>query len=119
MFCVECGKAVNTEINGIPICFSCQKKREQERLRNREDEVKEARDFKEWNMADMSELFWIHLGIYQKTPNQKSCEIMKSAYLWAVHANKGLANSFNHAMQWIGITNIQMECWKWKDKVNT
>ena len=35
--------------------------------------------------------------------NQNSFYVMKMAYIWAVHADHGLANSFMHALNWCGI----------------
>lgn len=116
MICADCGKKTNQSINGEPLCSECSEKRTINKVRAKEDEIKAARDFKEWKPQDMSELFWIHLGIWAKEPNIKSLEIMRHAYLWAVHDNKGLANSFVHAMEWAGIKNIQLECIKWRKK---
>lgn len=113
MLCVKCHRSVNQIINGVPICSECDEKQKQDELRAKEDSIRASNDFKGWKMSDMSELFWIHLGIYQKEPNKKSLLILKHAYLWAVHANKGLANSFCHAMEWIGIKNIAMACSNW------
>lgn len=118
MDCIICHKAVNQIINGVPICEKCEKEQAQAKLRAREGTIRESSDFKSWEAADMSELFWVHLGLYQKEPNKKSLHIMKCAYLWAVHADKGLANSFHHAMEWVGIKNIQMEYKKYQEKEN-
>lgn len=111
--CTECGKLTNRYVNSVPLCQECDEALWQARLREQENSIKDAASFKEWRMNDMSELFWMHLGLWQKEPSRKSLTIMKCAYLWAVHANKGLANSFLHALKWAGIKNIETEIIKW------
>lgn len=69
--------------------------------------------FRHWDAAHMSDLFWDHLAEYRKNPNGNSMEIIYMAYLWAVHADKALANSFVHAMRWIGIKNLEKERRRW------
>lgn len=109
LYCQKCKKPVNQIIGNRPICDNCLEKEYIETLRRKETEIKKAEDFKVWRLEDMSELFWIHLGLYQKNPNTKSLTIMRAAYNWAVHESKGLANSFHHALKWAGIENIYKE----------
>lgn len=114
LICTDCGKITDTTIDGIPLCQQCLENRKQEKLRKQEDTITEAASFRKWKMEEMSELFWIHLGLYQKEPNQKSADIMRCALDWAVHADHGLANSFRHALKWVGINNIYKECLQWR-----
>lgn len=72
-------------------------------IEKRAEEIKKASDFVEWKHRDMSELFWICLGRYVKNPQKRDLDLMRMAYLWAVHDNHGLANSFSHAMKWAGV----------------
>lgn len=109
LYCQKCRKPVNQIIDDRPICDSCLEKEYIESLRAKETGIQEAKDFKTWRLEDVSELFWIHLGLYQKNPNTKSLGIMRAAYNWAVHESKGLANSFHHALKWAGIENIYKE----------
>lgn len=85
------------------VCNDCYKKQEALRISRQLESVRRAVDFKPWEKRDMSEAFWMHLGIYVKHPNQKSLQVINSAYLWAVHDDKALANSFHHALQWAKI----------------
>lgn len=85
------------------ICRDCYKEQEALRISRQLETVNRAEDFKPWEKRDMSEAFWIHLGIYVKHPNQRSLSVINAAYLWAVHDDKGLANSFNHALSWAKI----------------
>lgn len=85
------------------VCRDCYKKQEALRISRQLETVNHAVDFKPWEKRDMSEAFWMHLGIYVKRPNQRSLSVINAAYLWAVHDDKGLANSFHHAMQWAKI----------------
>ena len=64
-------------------------------------DTKRPSDFREWKHRDLSELFWSHLGTYSRSPNEHSLRIMERAFLWAVHDNNGLANSFLHAFKWV------------------
>lgn len=70
-------------------------------LVNKGDQTSYPRDFREWEHRDLSELFWFHIGHYTKNPNEHSLRIMERAFLWAVHDNNGLANSFLHAFKWV------------------
>ncbi len=74
-----------------------------EELEIRAKNIKSSSDFKTWKHRDLSELFWICLGRYVKEPNGNDLQMMRRAYLWAVHDNHGLANSMSHAMKWAGI----------------
>lgn len=88
------------------VCAACYKEQEFLRISRQLESVNRAVDFKPWEKRDMSEAFWMHLGIYVKHPNQKSLSVINSAYLWAVHDDKALANSFHHALQWANIDLI-------------
>lgn len=85
------------------VCSKCFKEQEALRIQTQLETVERAVDFKPWEKRDMSEAFWMHLGIYVKHPNQKSLQVINAAYLWAVHDDKALANSFHHALQWAKI----------------
>lgn len=71
--------------------------------------IKQASDFKSWDMSDMSELFWMEIAKYVKEPNFKSLKLMERAWLWAVHEDGALANSFIHALHWIGVKDFYEE----------
>lgn len=96
----------------ISLCNECFDKREKDKLMEKAASVSKCSDFKEWSGRDLSELFWVHLGIYQKDPNPKSYKIIEMAYRWACHADHGLSNSFRHAMKWAGI-DILTEYKRW------
>lgn len=85
------------------VCDACLKEQEALRISRQLETVNWAKDFESWEKRDMSEAFWMHLGIYVKHPNQKSLSVINAAYLWAVHDDKALANSFHHALQWAKI----------------
>lgn len=85
------------------VCNECYKEQEVLRIAKQLQTVEKAVHFKEWSKRDLSEAFWTHLGIYVKHPNQRSRQIIYQAYLWAVHDDKGLANSFSHAFRWCNI----------------
>lgn len=114
--CGICGKTTNQSVNGEVICSECEQKRKEKELMEKGDTVKCDADFKDWKMADMSELFWIHLGIYVQNPNQRSAEILCHALNWAAHADHGLCNSFHHALKWAGYPNIYKERLKYRNK---
>lgn len=107
--CIRCsGNAYSKEF--IPelnandfICRNCRKALRQEAIAKKLESVEKSADFKPWAATDLSEAFWLHLGIYTKHPNQRSLSILNMAFNWAVHADKGLANSFGHALKWCGI----------------
>ena len=83
------------------------------KLEERAQSIQKSSDFKSWEHDDMSELFWFCLGRYIKKPTERDLQLMRMAYLWAVHANRGLANSFFHALRWAGI-NYYEELEKWR-----
>ena len=85
------------------ICRDCRKALRQEAVARKLEFVEKTSDFKPWTTTDLSEAFWLHLGIYTKCPNQRSLSVLGMAFNWAVHADKGLANSFAHALKWCGI----------------
>ena len=115
--CVICGKETNSvktdkENNSLKfLCVSCEVEEKKREKRNVIEEnlksVNAASDFKEWKKEDLSEAFWIHLGRYQKMPNRRSLEIMYRAYMWAVHDDHGLSNSFSNALKWCGINILK------------
>ena len=70
-------------------------------LMNKGEETKRPCDFREWEHRDLSELFWLYLSSYTKNPNEHALRIMERAFLWAIHDNNGLANSFLHAFKWV------------------
>ena len=87
----------------VPICDNCEDRLKQEEISARLREVQKAENFSSWSKKDLSEAFWLHLGIYKKHPNKRSLRIIEMAFHWACHDDHGLANSFNHAMKWCGI----------------
>lgn len=114
--CIYCGKMTSTSIRVeelgkyAPVCKECREKKKKERIENDLKGVQRADDFKHWKKEDMSEAFWIHLGKYQKHPNKKSLNIIYRAWLWAVHDDHGLANSFHNALKWCGLDlNIEID----------
>jgi recombinational DNA repair protein (RecF pathway) len=104
--CSHCGttKATTwTTFERKVVCWECWEKLRKEKILMAGDGIKQTSDFKDWDMGDMSELFWLHLGKYQKNPNKKSLSLMYSAFLWACHADHGLSNSFDNALKWCKI----------------
>ena len=71
--------------------------------------IEKANDFRSWDMSDMSELFWMKLSEYVKEPNFAALKMMERAWLWAIHEDGALANSFIHALHWVGINDIYEE----------
>lgn len=117
--CTVCGKETNSirKLDNIGrdfefICIECCVEQKRQEKRNVIEEnlkaINKASDFKEWKKEDLSEAFWIHLGKYQKTPNRRSLDIVYKAYLWSVHDDHGLANSFSNALKWCKI-NLNAE----------
>lgn len=72
-------------------------------LLDRSKKIKEAYDFKTWSSKDMADVFWISLGRYNRCPNLESLGIMMTAYHWAVHDNRKLADAFYTALKWSNI----------------
>lgn len=85
------------------VCFACHDKKKAERITEICNSVTAPSSFKGVRKEDLSECFWVHLGIYAKRPNKKSLAIIRRAYGWACHDDHGLANSFRHAMIWVGV----------------
>ena len=114
MFCDRCKRETNSRsaytIDNTRqfICDACYDELETARIDTICNSVTEAASFQGKSKADLSECFWKHLGIYAKHPNQKSFHIITRAYLWAVHDDRGLANSFRHAMKWVGVDWFEM-----------
>lgn len=77
------------------------------------DLIYKAADFKGWKHTDLSDVFWSCLGRYVKSPNAHDLAVLNAAYLWAVHDNHALANSFSHALKWAGI-HLPREKKKWR-----
>jgi hypothetical protein len=104
-----CKKEVNIssykEVDGkyVTLCLECSKKHHYEIIERNLEAVEKPYHFKEWDHGDMSDAFWLHLGIYKKRPNKKSLSVMKNAWYWACHASHGLSSSFTHALKWCGI----------------
>lgn len=104
-FCKAPDTTTTVIVNGKKekVCWACYKEHKNDDIERRLNYINNTSDFKNWEMRDMSEAFWIHLGKYQKNPNKKSLNIMCMAYGWACHADHGLSNSFRHALDWCGI----------------
>lgn len=103
LYCEKCGKPINYITNERCICNDCSREEYQTELEEKVKNIKEPGDFKSWSLIDVSELFWMHIGIYQQTPNETSLNILKRAYLWAIHEDKALANSMSHTLKWTNI----------------
>lgn len=105
-YCEDCGKQTSTswgEYDGAALCWDCREKRYQAEVLKKSENVKSCSDFKDWDHGDLSELFWIHLGIYVKHPNKHSLSMMRRAELWANHDSHGLSNAFSNALKWCGL----------------
>lgn len=87
----------------VPICDNCEDRFKQEEIAGKLENVQKTENFSSWSKKDLSEAFWLHLGIYKKCPNRRSLRIIEMAFHWACHDDHGLANSFNHAMKWCGL----------------
>lgn len=114
-WCEDCGEYTHTCYGDVHLCEKCYDKREQERIIEQSEGLKETSDFAQWDSGDMSELFWIHLGRYVKEPNAESIKYMTMAFYWACHDNHGIANSFSNALKWAGI-DLFAERAKWINK---
>lgn len=66
-------------------------------------QTKEPADFETWRGQDLSELFWLTLGRYVKTPTNEGKELMKRIFYWACHSDHALSNSITHALKWANI----------------
>lgn len=84
----------------VPICDDCVDRLKQEEIAAQLQSVQKTEQFSNWTKNDLSEAFWLHLGIYKKHPNKRSLRIIEMAFHWACHDDHGLANSFSHAMKW-------------------
>ena len=96
---------IGADVNGkhMMLCSECYNKNKYETIERRLEKVERPFHFKDWDHGDMSDAFWLHLGRYQKHPNQKSLSVMKNAWYWACHDSHGLSSSFTHALDWCGI----------------
>lgn len=109
MICPMCKKETSIssheKIDGnyVSICIECSKKHHDATIEKRLESVERAHHFKDWDGRDLSDAFWMHLGKYKNYPNRRSLDIMRSALLWACHADHGLSSSFHHALKWCGI----------------
>ena len=113
--CVKCGQPTRTFTDVGYLCKECRELFRQEQVLEKSKTLQKASDFKQWDSGDMSELFWIHLGKYVKTPNRESLYYMELAYRWACHDNHGISNSFYNAMKWAGI-NLREEERRWAEE---
>ena len=105
-YCEDCGKPTSTswgDYDGAALCWECYKKRNQAKIIENSKSVKSCSDFKSWDHGDLSELFWIHLGIYVKFPNKYSLSVMRKAEMWAHHDSHALSNAFYNALKWCGL----------------
>lgn len=104
--CENCGTSSATSWTTYDkkhVCMDCYMSLKKQKLLDKSENINQASDFEQWKSSDLSEIFWIMLGEYQKRPNKKALKLMFRAYLWAVHADHGLSNSFAHALDWCGI----------------
>lgn len=106
MKCELCGSYTYTSRyvkqvgKSIPICEACEDRLKEEEITQKLEHVQKTDNFSTWSKKDLSEAFWLHLGIYKKHPNKRSLKIIEMAFHYACHDDHGLANSFNHAMKW-------------------
>ena len=115
--CVDCGGYSYTYYGSECLCRECRDKRQENAVMQMGESLTRPSDLKTWKKADMSELFWAHLGKYLKEPNEHSLCMMDMAYMWACHDDHGLSNSFRHALKWAKI-DLYEESQKW-EKENT
>ena len=96
---------IGADVNGkhMYLCGKCYDKNKYETIERNLEKVEKPYHFRDWDHGDMSDAFWLHLGRYQKHPNQKSLSVMKNAWYWACHDSHGLSSSFSHALKWCGI----------------
>lgn len=109
MKCNLCNKEANAlqSLDNQMVCMECYKKVTSERLINKGNNIKESSDFRNWSGDDLSELFWLHIGIFKKYPNRRSLSIMRMVFNWSAHANHTLSNTIQHALKWVlNIDNI-------------
>lgn len=115
MKCELCGSYTYTSRyvkqvgKSIPICDACEDRLKKEEISEKLRAVQKTENFSTWSRENISEAFWLHLGIYKKHPNKRSLSIIEMAFHWACHADHGLANSFNHAMKWCELDYVD-EC---------
>jgi hypothetical protein len=86
-----------------PICDACSDALDKARIEEKAKSCTEAHHFESWSHRDLSELFWIHLGKYVKSPNRKSLNYLYMAWLWACHEDHGLTSNFSNALDWCKI----------------
>lgn len=109
MICPMCKKETSisssAKIDGnfVSLCLECSKKHHYATIETNLESVEHPSHFRDWDMGDMSDAFWMHLGKYKNHPNKRSLTIMRLAFLWACHADHGLSSSFHHALEWCGI----------------
>lgn len=116
--CTDCHVYTYThyaKYGNIPLCAECAAKRNQAEIEEKSKSLQKASDLAAWSHSDMSELFWMHLGRYIKSPNEHSLHMMIMAKRWANHDNHGLANSFEHALKWAKI-DLYAEEEKWAER---
>lgn len=109
--CQRCHGPAHTEWgNEGCFCTDCYDKIKQEKILQKYDKenITSSVDLRKnnWSAESISELFWIHLGIYQKHPNRKSLNVMFCARSWAAHSDHALSNSIAHALKWCGVNLI-------------
>lgn len=86
---------------------------EEEAKKHSEELISKAKEytcggqFKNWSGRDLADAFWTALAMYQKEPSLELLRVMEHAFNWAVHADHGLAHSFNHAWKWIGFNLLE------------
>lgn len=85
---------------------------EKELILDEARKITKASDFHNWDLRDMSDLFWTKLGEYVKHPTNEALVLIRRALDWACHEDNALANSFNHALKWAGIDDLWEEAEK-------
>lgn len=114
MKCDACQKETNVSFysDGKNLCSECDDEYQKNKILERAVDVKEARDFKEWDGSDLSDLFWYTFIEYKKNPTLHGIETINRIFLWSCHANHTLSSTIYHTLKWCG-----MDLFKERDKM--
>lgn len=91
-----------------------QKEERQQELMIRAKQTTDCTDFKDWTSKDRTTAFFEVFGRYVKNPNRQDFMTVYRIWLWAVHADKALAETIRYTLKWADMT-IAQECKKWRD----
>ena len=67
----------------VPICDDCEDKLKANEIAEKLTDVQKTEHFSSWSAKELSDAFWLHLGIYKKHPNKRSLKIIEMAFHWA------------------------------------